>query len=178
MQHHLRGRPVVPPPLRSLQRLPERHHAEREEPAELRALSPQVRRGAHVPAAGGAPAPFDSTCLCLRRDEGLSSSRAQIALDDHTSLFQDSKQQLDGSVSPSLHWKRCVPSSDLNICPSPPPCRVGLGQRSVSGGRPERLLRLHPLLRQRGRGRPAPPRGMLGEPGGPFRKKAAHARWG
>lgn len=56
MQHKLRGRPVVPPSLWRLQRVPERHHAEREEPAELRALSPEVKQRAHVPAAGGASA--------------------------------------------------------------------------------------------------------------------------
>lgn len=43
MQHELRGRPLVPPPLWRLQRVSERHHAEWEEPAELRPVRPQVR---------------------------------------------------------------------------------------------------------------------------------------
>lgn len=42
MQHELRGRPSLPPSLWRLQRLSERHHAERQEPAELRAICPQV----------------------------------------------------------------------------------------------------------------------------------------
>lgn len=101
MQHALHGRPVVPPSVRGLQRLPERHHAEREEPAELRAVPPEVTRTARAhraPLRGAA-----STCcffLCPSRDDGLNGSQAHIALNDHASLFHETKEQLDGSVTP------------------------------------------------------------------------------
>lgn len=102
MPHELRGRPAVPPSLWRLQRVPERHHAEREEPAELRAVSPQVNGSAGATAtAGGAAAPLNPTFLCPLRDEGLNSSQAHIALSDHASLFHQTKEQLDGRVYPS-----------------------------------------------------------------------------
>lgn len=42
-----------------------------------------------------------STFLCPFRDEGLNSSQTHIALNDHASLFQETKEQLDGSVNPA-----------------------------------------------------------------------------
>lgn len=57
------------------------------------------RTGAAVaPAANSSSSPSTD-----RRDEGLSSSQAHIALNDHTSLFQETKEQLRGislSLSP------------------------------------------------------------------------------
>lgn len=41
-----------------------------------------------------------STFVWLFRDDGLNSSQAHIALNDHTSLFHDTKEQLDGSEHP------------------------------------------------------------------------------
>uniref|UniRef100_H2THB8 Cadherin, EGF LAG seven-pass G-type receptor 2 n=1 Tax=Takifugu rubripes TaxID=31033 RepID=H2THB8_TAKRU len=41
-------------------------------------------------------------CLCPFRDEGLNSSQAHIALNDHASLFHETKEQLDGSGIPDL----------------------------------------------------------------------------
>lgn len=102
MQHALHRRPVVPPSVRRLQRVPERHHAEREEPAELRAVSPEVTRTARAHRALLRRAA--STCcsfLCPFRDDGLNGSQAHIALNDHASLFHETKEQLDGSVTPS-----------------------------------------------------------------------------
>lgn len=102
MQHTLRRRPVVPPSVRRLQRVPERHHAEREEPAELRAISPEVRRKADVVVNQREERRQPAFCLCPFRDEGLNSSQAHIALNDHASLFHETKEQLDGSVIPDL----------------------------------------------------------------------------
>lgn len=55
------------------------------------------------------------------------------------------------------HWT----NGTLSLCRS----WQRLGQRPVSRGWPERFLRLHTLLWQRGRGGSPRPRGMLGKPG-------------
>lgn len=49
------------------------------------------------------PCPFD-----LFRDDGLSGSQAHMALNDHTSLFHQTKEQLDGSTTP--------PGSEETLC--------------------------------------------------------------
>ncbi|CAG06842.1 unnamed protein product [Tetraodon nigroviridis] len=92
----LRGGPALPPPLRRLQRLAERHPAEREEPAELPALSPQVNPELAAPQREEL---LNLAFLCLSRDEALSSSQAHIALNDHASLFHQTEEQPDGSAS-------------------------------------------------------------------------------
>lgn len=113
-------------------------------------------------------------CFHLLSDDGLSNSQAHIALNDHTSLFHETKEHLDGSVliflKSVLHFSTfaLMPSLDsffTHANPSMFRSRQRLGQRPVSGGRPERLLRFHSLLWQRGRGGPPPARGMLGKSG-------------
>lgn len=101
MQHKLHGRQVVPPSLWRLQRVSERHHAERKEPAELRAVCPQVRKRFRIRSMCCIKGQTDrpellwTDFLCLFRDDGLSNSQAHIALNDHTSLFHETKE-LDG----------------------------------------------------------------------------------
>lgn len=104
VRRELRRRPAVPPPVRRLQRIPERNHAEREEPAELRAVPPQVKGRACGRGRGQGAEPqagFHLFSFSFSRDEGLSSSQAHIALNDHASLFHETKEQLDGSTTPS-----------------------------------------------------------------------------
>lgn len=55
--------------------------------------------------------------LCLFRDDGLSSSQAHIALNDHASLFHETKEQLDGITLnqylvfswTAMIWSLCKP---------------------------------------------------------------------
>jgi len=103
------------------------------------------------------------------RDDGLNNSQAHIALNDHTSLFQETKEHLNGSVAVCHLWITSpAPFLSLELLY---PClylvrrsRQRLRQRSVSRGWPERLVRLHALVWQWGRGS-APTRGMLGKHG-------------
>lgn len=177
MQHELHGREVVPPPLWRIQRVAERHHAEWEEPAELRAICPPVRKPLNkklLSVCWVTDWVSELNCFHLLSDDGLSNSQAHIALNDHTSLFHETKEHLDGSVliflRSVLHFPTFALMESLDLLftdanPSMFRSRQRLGQRPVSGGRPERLLRFHSLLWQRGWGGPPPARGMLGKSG-------------
>lgn len=43
--------------------------------------------------------PTGATVNWLFRDDGLSNSQAHIALNDHTSLFHETKEPMDGNDS-------------------------------------------------------------------------------
>lgn len=101
MQHKLHGRQVVPPSLWRLQCVSKWHHAERQEPAELRAVCPQVQKHFKIKVH---TLHYMTECqeqlytdfFCLFREDGLSNSQAHIALNDHASLFHETKEHLDG----------------------------------------------------------------------------------
>lgn len=57
--------------------------------------------------------------LCLFRDDGLSNSQAHIALNDHTSLFHETKERLDGTFLIHHLWFSLTPVVIMTISTFP-----------------------------------------------------------
>lgn len=179
MQHKLYGRQVVSSSLRRLQCFSQRHHAERQEPAELRSICPPVRKQQQQGLI---------CCIGWRLklvSDFLSVTTASVTV-RRTSLWMTTrhssmKLRSAWTVRPSvrrsdrllLHWLLHCITRSFSVCRS----RQRLRQRLVSRGRPERLLRLHPLLRQRGWWGSPPPRGMLGKSGVQCRQETTTPRY-